>query len=264
VAPAAATLRGKRRWIVVPDAVIWDTPFQALISPAGRHAIEEVAIFYAPSLAVLREVARRRPTTGDPSHQLLAVGGPLAEPARELRELRDLYGTGSEVLLDSRATKEKWKQEAGRYRILHVAAHGVLNANNALYSYLALDSGTANAEEGYLTAREIMELKLRADLTVLSACETALGTFRFGEGVIGMNWAFLVAGSPTTVVSQWKVDSAGSSALMLAFHRRIRAQGETISGRARALQAATLELLRSAAYRHPFYWAGYVMVGNGY
>jgi CHAT domain-containing protein/Tfp pilus assembly protein PilF len=264
VGAAATTLRGKRRWIVVPDAVLWDAPFQALISPTGRHAIEEAAIFYAPSLAVLREVARRRPTAGDAAHTLLAVGGPLAGPARELRELGDLYGTGSEVLLEGQATKERWKQEAGRYRILHVAAHGVLNANNALYSYLTLSSGTANVEEGYLTAREITELKLRADLTILSACETALGAFRFGEGVIGMNWAFLVAGSPATVVSQWKVDSAGSSALMLAFHRRIRAQGETISGRARALQAATLELIRSAQYRHPFYWAGFVMVGNGY
>ena len=264
LAPAAATLRGKRQWIVVPDAVLWDAPFQALISPAGRHAVEDAAIFYAPSLAVLREVVRRRPAAADPAHNLLAVGGPLAEPAGDLRRLGDLYGTGSQVLLEGQATKEKWKQEAGRYRILHVAAHGVLNGNNALYSYLALGSATANPEEGYLTAREIMDLKLRADLTVLSACETALGAFRFGEGVIGMNWAFLVAGSPATVVSQWKVDAAGSSALMLAFHRRIRTQGEAIHGRARSLQAATLELLRSPQYRHPFYWAGFVIVGNGY
>ena len=100
---------------------------------------------------------------------------------------------------------------------------------------------------------------MHADLAVLSACETGRGRPGAGEGVIGLSWAFFVAGCPTTVVSQWKVESASTTELMLAFHRNLR------SGRSKALalQAAALKLLRESRYRHPFYWAGFVVVGDG-
>ena len=111
-----------------------------------------------------------------------------------------------------------------------------------------------------MTAREILQSNLHADLAVLSACETARGSFRFGEGLIGMSWAFLVAGTPATLVSQWKVDSAGTSDLMVAFHRNLRAK----IPKPEALQRAALSVMHNPAYRHPFYWAGFMLVGNAY
>jgi CHAT domain-containing protein len=163
------------------------------------------------------------------------------------------------VLVGTRLEKERWKMEAPRYRILHLATHGVLNSNSPLSSYLVMNG------DNVLTAREILKMNLDADLTVLSACETARGKFRFGEGMIGMSWAFLVAGAPTTVVSQWKVDAAATSQLMVAFHRNLKVKsGEHLSGRAEALRQAGLQLLASPQYKHPFYWAGFVMIGNGY
>jgi CHAT domain-containing protein len=108
---------------------------------------------------------------------------------------------------------------------------------------------------------------LHADMVVLAACETARGRVGAGEGMIGMSWAFFVAGSPTTVASQWKVESASTTELMLAFHRNLKshldAKGTQLS-KARALQLASLKLLRSPEYRHPFYWAGFVLVGDGF
>ena len=104
-----------------------------------------------------------------------------------------------------------------------------------------------------------MNLNLNADMVVLSACETARG--RIGEGVIGMTWALFVAGSPTTVVSQWKVESASTTELMLEFHRALRAQNSKMT-KAQAMQAAALKLLKSADYQHPFYWAGFVIIGD--
>jgi len=124
----------------------------------------------------------------------------------------------------------------------------------------------SSAEDGLLEAWEIMNLDLNADLVVLSACETARGRVGAGEGVIGLTWALFVAGSPTTVVSQWKVESASTTELMLEFHRQLQSKIKTRQAgvsTAQALQSSALKMLRSREYRHPFYWGGLVIVGDG-
>ncbi|MGH9958269.1 MAG: CHAT domain-containing protein, partial [Pyrinomonadaceae bacterium] len=105
-------------------------------------------------------------------------------------------------------------------------------------------------------AREIMNMKLNADLAVLSACETANGKIAPGEGVVGMSWAFFVAGTRSMLVSQWKVNSASTSELMLTFYRQRRADGKGV-----ALQNTAIQLMKDQRYRHPFYWAGFILVG---
>ena len=112
--------------------------------------------------------------------------------------------------------------------------------------------------DGRLEAQEIMEMSLDADLAVLSACHTADGKISAGEGVIGMSWAFFVAGCRTTVVSQWAVNSEATSALMVHFYRGL-SNGQT---KAKALRNASLAIRQEARYRHPFYWAGFVAIGS--
>ena len=186
--------------------------------------------------------------------------GPLPQAEREVRTLAEVYGRErSRVYVGAEASEERLKKEAGGSRILHLATHGILNDASPMYSQLVLSHSQAGArEDGLLEAWEILNLDLNADLAVLSACETGRGRPGPGEGVIGLSWAFFVAGCPTTVVSQWKVESASTTELMLAFHRNLK------SGRpkAQALQAAALKLLRDPRYRHPFYWAGFVVVGD--
>ena len=131
---------------------------------------------------------------------------------------------------------------------------------------LAQAEGDAN-EDGLLEAWEIMKLDLKTDLAVLSACETARGRVGAGEGMIGLSWALFVAGCPTTVVSQWKVESASTTELMLEFHRQLKSHMANPAGdfsAARALRGAALKLRRSNQYRHPFYWAGFVVTGKGF
>jgi CHAT domain-containing protein len=113
----------------------------------------------------------------------------------------------------------------------------------------------------------MMNLELKADLVVLSACETARGRVAEGEGVIGMSWALFVAGCPTAVVSEWKIDSASTTQLMLEFHKHLRMEqhGENHGmSVARSLREAAVKMLRSPEYRHPFYWAGFVTIGAGF
>jgi CHAT domain-containing protein len=116
-----------------------------------------------------------------------------------------------------------------------------------------------------LYGRDLLDMSLRAELIVLSACETGLGQQVRGEGIVGMTWALFVAGAPASVVSQWSHRDDSSLKLMLAFYDGLSAPprgGAAPPGKAKALQQAQLSLLRSAEYSHPYYWAAFVLVGD--
>src|ERR1700755_392464 len=139
-----------------------------------------------------------------------------------------------------------------------------------MYSHIVLSRGTTDAtEDGLLETWELMNLDLNADMVVLSACETARGSVRPGEGMVGLSWGFFVAGSPTTLVSQWKVGSAATTELMLGFYRKLkvgagdpRASKPHPATKAAALREACLKLIASERYAPPFYWAGFVLIGD--
>jgi CHAT domain-containing protein len=266
--PLRPHLAHKTDLVIVPDGPLWDLPFQALRSSADRYLIEDVAVSYAPSLTVLREMMRRR--LDPPARRtLVAFANPGAaqadaqpETEHEVRRLADIYGPSTQVYAGMDAREERWKSEAPRYRVVHVAAHGVLDNGSPMYSYLRFAPPVSpGGEDGLLEAWEIMNVPLNADLVVLSACETARGQFAAGEGVLGLMWALFVAGSPATLVSQWRVDSAASTTLMVAFHRQWHESAGGLS-KARALRAAALSAIHTHEFSHPFYWAGFILVGD--
>ena len=240
--PMRSALSGKTALVVVPDGMLWNLPFQALQGSDGRYLVEDAAVSYAPSVTVLRETMRPRAEraatsgllafgnpaagagaeAGGPAGSQPSRGGlaPLPETEREVRQLAPIYGSSSRVYVGAEAREDRWKAEASSYRVVHLATHGVLDNASPLYSHLVLARSPGGGhDDGLLEAWEIMNTQLRADLVVLSACETARGRVAAGEGVIGLMWAVFVAGSPATLVSQWQVDSASSTALMVAFHR---------------------------------------------
>jgi ketosteroid isomerase-like protein len=183
---------------------------------------------------------------------------PLPDAERMVKELGQMYGAKARVYVRAEAREEALKAESSNYRILQLATHGVINNASPMYSYVVLAQGNNAQEDGLLEAWEIMQLDLRADLAVLSACETARGRIGAGEGVIGLAWALFVAGCPTTMVSQWKVESSSTTELMLAFHRNLQSG----TGKSEALRHASLKLMADKTYNHPFYWAGFIVVGD--
>ncbi len=288
--PAAAQLQGKTRLIIVPDGPLWELPFQALLPAPNRFLVEDKTISTAPSLTFLREMMRAREKRGKATTpaNVLAIGNPalggaevLAQRAelmgdkleplpfaeQQAVQLGQLYKSNAKVLTGAAATEAAVKAEMGKYRILHLATHGVLDDRNPMYSHLVLaQTGNDEKEDGLLEARELLDLDLQADLAVLSACETGRGKIGAGEGMIGLTWALFVAGVPTTVVSQWKVADQSTAELMMAFHRNRQAKtakGVPLYGKAEALRRAGLSLLKQPNYRHPFHWAGFVLVGDG-
>jgi CHAT domain-containing protein/tetratricopeptide (TPR) repeat protein len=188
----------------------------------------------------------------------------LPQAETEVKTIGEIYGAGaSTILIGDAAREETFKTTASKYPVLHFATHGVLDDVNPLYSRLLLAT-ESDREDGFLEAREIMKLDLHADLAVLSACQTARGQVGAGEGLIGMSWALFIAGTGTTVASQWKVDSASTARLMIDFHRNLQSEkGSSRSGAADALRQAAIKLMADPKYRHPFYWSGFVVVGNG-
>jgi CHAT domain-containing protein len=190
---------------------------------------------------------------------------PLPDAEREVHMLGKLYGPArSRVLIGGRATEEEVKAEAGKYALLHFATHALLDDRNPMYSRILLSQGGSGArEDGLLEAWEMMKLDLTAELAVLSACQTARGRVGAGEGMIGISWALFVAGCPSLIVSQWKVDSARTTELMVEFHRNLlrRKGNEPAMTKAEALREAALKLLHSQ-YNHPAYWAGFVLIGD--
>ena len=284
IKPAAAQLAGKTNLIIAPDNTLWDLPFQTLLNRSNRFVIEDAAISYAPSFTVLREMTNRRQIEAAHASPatLLALGNPvlgtetlkraaltlrdgkldpLPEAEQEVKALGRLYGVAlSKVYVGAEAREDRVKTEASSAKILHFATHGMLNNASPMYSHLALAEGGAT-EDGLLEAWELMQLNLHADLAVLSACETARGRIGAGEGMVGFSWSMFIAGVPSIVVSQWKVESAGTRDLMVNFHRGLLSTARV--RKSEALRQAALKVMKNPETNHPFYWGGFVLVGDG-
>ncbi|MFP5262213.1 MAG: CHAT domain-containing protein [Blastocatellia bacterium] len=192
---------------------------------------------------------------------------PLPRTERMVNTLSRLYGPDrSKIYVRADAREDTAKKEAGSCHILQFATHGILDNTNPMYSRLVMSqSGLGEHEDGMLEAWEVMKLDLNADMVILSACDTARGRVAGGEGMIGLAWAFFVAGCPTTVVSQWSVEVNSTAELMVEFHKvlkpGIEARGNGMS-KAAALRMAILKLMKRPGYGHPFYWAPFVVIGD--
>jgi len=128
----------------------------------------------------------------------------------------------------------------------HIASHAETETNHPLESFLLFAPDKrfgAKETDSALTARDLLGMRLRADLVVLSACETARGKIGEGDGVVGLGWAVLAAGARASMLSQWKVDSGATSDLMIDFHRRLTAS--KAPDKAEALRQASLDTMRS-------------------
>ena len=276
IGPASKELKNIRALCIVPDGLLWTLPFQALTSTRGSYLVQEYALHYAPSLSVLVEM-NSRSTKPDVAGSLVAFGNPvigrdeklnqdlcpLPEAEAEVAAVATTVRSPAKKIFIGREAQEKtFKALAPEYSTIHLATHGVLDNRDPLYSHLLLTKTEGDVEnDGWLEAREIMNLRLNAELAVLSACETGNGRISPGEGVIGMSWAFLVAGTRSMLVSQWRVNSASTAQLMKNFYQVLAKRPNTID-KAEALRQASLRLLKDPRYRHPFYWAGFALVGR--
>ena len=185
----------------------------------------------------------------------------LKDSAREAAGIAKAYKAGEAVIYLGGEAKEenvKANEHLSTARRIHFAAHGLISERAPQYSGLVLTLDEDAREDGLLQVYEIYNLKLTADLVVLSACRTGLGREVRGEGVIGLSRAFLYAGASSVVVSLWQVADQSTPELMIQFYGQMRGA----NGKAEALRAAKLKMIEDGRYAHPYYWAPFVLTGE--
>lgn len=293
--PLERYLKADSQIIIVPDDALSYVPFGMLVTEdreqRPRFLIERYSIAYAYSASLLNPVFwMERKSSAPPRLDLLAIGNPdlgIEKPSRahwfkkimpataspataattgeeppmplpyaesEVKAIGRFFKQ-SEVLTGRAATEAAFKTKAPQARVIHLATHNRLDTETLWHSKIEL--ARQNGEDGFLHTYEIFPLDLNADLVVLSACDTGLGQFKRGEGLMGMSRAFLYAGAPSLVASLWPVADEVTSALMKNFYSHM-ADG---LNKSQALQQAQVDLIRGG-HIHPFYWAPFILIGN--
>jgi CHAT domain-containing protein len=273
----------KQDLVVIRDGQLHLAPFDAFIDTDGRYVVETHTVVYAPSATsfCLLTTERRRPH--EFLHTLLAVGG-ITYNVGELKQVsatrgyepnafQDLPASREEVLavesafhdrrntllIGSSATKTAFKRAGlADYRIIHLAVHGFSNSTYPDRAALVFLSDPAAGEDGFLQASEIVQLRLNAQLVVLSACDTAVGPVEGEEGIATLSRAFLLAGAKTVVSTLWSIDDTFSLTLMRQFYQHLAAHQPV----AYALTAAKRDVLQKYGREAvPYYWAGFTLEG---
>lgn len=254
MAPLAGEIESFQRLIIVPHGLLHYLPFHAF-HDGTSFLLERHEVSYLPSASFLRYCQESQPG----SSGLLAIGhsfgGQLPHTVEEAREVAAFFN--GQVLLEDQATLADVQQGVSDCRTLHIAVHGDFRADNPLFSGLAL-------ADGWLTTLDIFNLRLKASLVTLSACQTGRTVVGGGDELLGLMRAFLSAGAASLVLTCWAVEDRSTAQLMGTFYQRL-AQGRT---KAEALRDAQLQLLRGqderedADHSHPYYWAPFFLVGD--
>lgn len=191
---------------------------------------------------------------------------PLPGTAIELEAISQVFADNNLSTTNftyQQATEAQIKSQlVQKCRYLHIATHGFINEDYPDLSGLLFATDTSSLENAILAAGEVYGLQLKANLVVLSACETGKGKITSGEGVLGLSRAFLYAGADNLIVSLWKVDDRATAELMAAFYTtHLKRTVERLPFK-EALRQAKLQLIQSKEFSQPYYWSAFVLIGE--
>jgi CHAT domain-containing protein/Tfp pilus assembly protein PilF len=288
--PVAAQVGAARRVLVLPDGPLHSLPFAALGDPASpgrfRYLIERRPIHLAASATTFAELAKgRRPgraprllAFGDPDYTAAQGSAaasllprprehgaellPLPASRAEVAVVERLYRGSAQVFVGPEATEQRAKAADADVTVIHFATHGLVDEAAPLDSSLVLTlprRWQPGDDNGLLQAWEVFEqMRIRADLVTLSACDSALGEEVSGEGILGLTRAFQYAGARAVLASLWGVNDASTAELMASFYAAL-GEGRSTD---EALRAAQLHLLHGSRWRHPRHWAAFELLGD--
>ncbi|MEG4494650.1 tetratricopeptide repeat protein [Microcoleus sp. D3_18_C4] len=258
--------------IFIPQGSLFQVPFPALQDASSTYLIQKHTILTAPSIQVLaltrqqrQKLAQKQPK----SSNALVLGNPTmpsvsSYPGEPKRQLSPLPGAEAEAIaiapllntqaiIGAQGTKAQIVQKMPQASTIHLATHGLLDDVRGLGSAIAL--APSGSDDGLLTAEEIFDMKLQANLVVLSACNTGEGRIT-GDGVIGLSRALISAGVPSVIVSLWAVPDAPTSELMQSFYQNLQNNPD----KAQALRQAMLTTMKT--HPQPRNWAAFTLIGE--
>ena len=285
------------QWVISPDGLLGFLPMESLIVKKAEkgqgfsdldYLIRKTTLSYSYSASVWLQNAEHHQRLGKNSRKLRCLGfapgyldlGPsplasekdmiaklhlrsgspatLAWSLRELDSIRSLFD--GDYYHDSLATRERFLQVAGDYRMIHLAMHGFADADNPMQSGLLFSPAGNGQKVETLYAYELTNLRLNADLVVLSACETGVGKYMRGEGIMSLARSFMYAGASSVVMTLWKIEDETTAGIMNTFYEELQQEMPKDA----ALRQAKLQYLDNSyeQFANPFYWSGFVMMGE--
>ena len=251
--------RSSRSMLVVADPVFNSKDTRAR-STASATETRGLGIQSALTDVAGQEATATAEATKMEGLPLARLAGTRAE-ADQIVKLAKASGAQADVWLDLEASEDNVDtRDISKYRVVHVATHGLLNAERPQFTGLVLSLVGNKNEDGFLRTDEVFNLKLGSPLVMLSACETGLGKEKRGEGVMGLTRAFMYAGAPTVGVSLWSVADKSTADLMTDFYKRLLAS--QTAAPSTAMREAQLAMISGKRYSAPFYWAPFVLVGD--
>jgi len=283
--------------IIVPDGILYSLPFETLIPDTqdqrsqDDYLITKYKISYVPSSSALLFLSENMAKSGNPK-SLLAFGNPSymlrdsskgKKPKTEIQILRELYldqgfdfsplpytereileistyfsADKKDIYLKDEAREEIFKEAPLKdYQIIHFACHGFLAEEFPFRSALVLSLDDDPQEDGFLQVLELYNLRLKADLVVLSACQTGKGRLERGEGILGLPRIFFYAGARSVMLTLWRINDESAATFMNLFYRYLSKGND----KAQALRLTKLDMINSK-FRHPFYWAAFILNGD--
>ena len=265
--------------IIIPDGQLVSIPFEILLTKAPNekntynnllYLLKKYTITYAQSATLLLHYQNKKPSKAT---ELLAGFAPIFKGNQMLAEARSCSAeelsalaysqeeittiaelTGEKAYLETAASKTNFLKNIQNYRILHLATHACVDNQNPAHSRIYLS-------DDYFYLHELYNLDLNAEMVVLSACETGIGKYQRGEGTMSLSHGFAYSGVPSITMSLWSVNDQSTSELMQYYYQHLQ-KG---SPKHQALRQAKLDYLNnqeSTARLHPFYWAGFIHVGD--
>jgi CHAT domain-containing protein/tetratricopeptide (TPR) repeat protein len=263
---------------IVPHGPLFMIPFAALLSEDKKFLVERHTLAYIPAIGVMRTTQKLEQSFSTQPDKLLAFGNPITKAIeflgklpyseREVKEIAALFGKDNAVLkIGQDADKKTFEDLAPQFSEIHLATHGLVDEEQPMQSSLIL--APTKGDDGLLTVKDILAMKeLKAKLVVLSACQTGRGKIT-GDGVVGLSRAFIIAGTPAVLVSQWNVDDIITEFQMKSFYTSYLAH----SGKSKALRQAQLDTIKymegadlgkgiNGLRANPRYWAAFQLVGD--
>ena len=272
---------------IIPNDALFYLPFEALIAPGdsvNRFMIEDYTLAYAASASILKYCLDHRKARLETDQvKLLAIGNPTGDlkgAEKEVANIARIFPNSVELIGEKVTEDTLIKALQNGFDIIHIATHAVVEESNPLNSYLVLSRRGAGPslpgfersfhemrfEHDLLMTYEVFNLDLTSvRLITLSACRTACGRMFRGEGIVGMNRAFMKAGASSVISSFWKVDDYYTEKIMTNFYDQWKHKGIT---KAEALRNAQLKLVAEirndsvVKYPHPFFWAAFALTGD--
>ena len=274
--------------IIIPDDYLGYLPFEILLTEKPQYGVNDYGklsyllkkywISYSYSATLLFQEKKKSSSNG----KVLAVApiyvnvddaisrlpGNVKKITKDLKPLEYTNDEINEVtqvfagdkLLGQEASESSFKAEASDYKILHLAMHTIIDDDHPLESKLVFTLGSDTVDDGFLNTYEIYNLKLNAQMAVLSACKTGFGKLSQGEGIMSLARGFIYAGVPGIVMTLWEIEDVSTSKIMTYFYENLK------NGlrKDEALGKAKLTYLKSAnkLHSHPYFWAAYVQIGD--